>query len=563
METSLKRSLDSPRAGSRDTVVLSASRICIKYAGCRECSLDRASVTLHAGERVGIVGPSGGGKTTLLRALEGSLAVDSGQIIRNGTVALVYQDLRLVSERSCRDNVCSGLFGEIPFYQGLRSFPKEVRLRAEDLMEDLGLSRLADRPVGQLSGGQKQRAAIARALISRPRVLLADEPFAALDRANVRRTLNLLETLQEKYGFALAISIHDPAIARGFFQRVLAVHDATVEDVESYDAYLSGSQSWGTNTVVKENTGAVDHFAAEFLPPESRVASVEVGTETPTTSARPESAAVQDRSVTEHSPLMRRLMSGLIMAAIVGALAWSATSLDLEGAAFSGAGSGIVRFLGGIVPESWAEFVALPWATLGASLVQTVQMALLGTAMGILLSFPLSIPASRNISSRGVQGVFRLLLNAIRTVPSIFWALLFVSFVGLGPVAGVFALACYSCGYLTKFFYEALEDADHRPAMALRSLGAGRLQTFVWATFPAARPALIGSCLFVFEYNIRAASVLGVVGAGGIGQDLMYYIEWREFPSAAAGLLMILGVVVALDSLSQWWRRRLTLAHRS
>ncbi len=88
---------------------------------------------------------------------------------------------------------------------------------------------------------------------------------------------------------------------------------------------------------------------------------------------------------------------------------------------------------------------------------------------------------------------------------------------------------------------------------------------FTQAVFPAARPVLVAACLFVFEYNIRSASILGVVGAGGIGvvgaggigQDLMYYIEWREFPAAAAGLAMILVVVIALDSFSEWWRRRL------
>ncbi len=544
--------LESSRKETSGTVVLSASRIGVKYPGCKSCSLDKASLSLFEGERVAIVGPSGGGKTTLLRALEGSLPLDSGQVLRHGPVALVYQDLRLVSERTCLDNVCSGLFGELPFYKGLWSFPREVRMRCEDLLEDLGLSRLAHRPVSQLSGGQKQRVAIARALISRPRVLLADEPFAALDRANARRTLHLLETLQAKYRFALAVSVHDPMMASGFFNRVIAVHDATVEE---YRVSADSAASW-THT-----PGGVDHFAAEFLPPEKRKQPSQ-STAADKSNTDPVSGSTQDRSVTEHSPILAKVMAGLIIAGILAALAWSAMSLELKGASFAGAGSGIVRFLGDIVPSSWAELVALPWATLSASLLQTIQMALLGTAIGILLSFPLAIPASRNVAPRPVQGTMRLLLNAIRTVPSIFWALLFVSFVGLGPVAGVFALAFYSCGYLTKFFYEALEDADHRPAMALKSLGASPLQTFVWATFPAARPALIGACLFVFEYNIRSASVLGVVGAGGIGQDLMYYIEWREFPKAAAGLLMILSVVVVLDGISHWWRRRMTVSHR-
>ena len=169
----------------------------------------------------------------------------------------------------------------------------------------------------------------------------------------------------------------------------------------------------------------------------------------------------------------------------------------------------------------------------------------------------MAVMASRQTSPGPIRVPARLLLNLVRTVPSIFWGLIFVAFVGLGPVAGVFALAAYSVGDLTKFFCEGLEDIDARAGAALRALGATRLQVFTQAVFPAARSVLVAACLFVFEYNIRSASILGVVRAGGIGQDLMYYIEWREFPAAAAGLAMILVVVIALDSFSEWWRRRL------
>ena len=184
-------------------------------------------------------------------------------------------------------------------------------------------------------------------------------------------------------------------------------------------------------------------------------------------------------------------------------------------------------------------------------------MALLGTVIGIALSFPFGVLAARELGPPKLRPFVRFLLNTVRTVPSIFWALVFVAMLGLGPVSGVFALAAYSTGYLTKFFYEGLEDVDPRAALALKALGASRTQSFLLAIFPAARPVLTGSCFFMFEYNIRAASILGIVGAGGIGQDLMYYIEWRQFPSAAAGLLLLLVIVVGLDTISERLRKQL------
>jgi phosphonate transport system permease protein len=543
--------------------LLTASRVCIRYTGCSKCSLDHVSLDLREGERVAVIGPSGGGKTTLLRALEGSLRPTSGQIIRNGSAALVYQDLRLVAERTVLDNACSGAFGELRPWQGILRFPEDIRLRALDLLEDLGLRDLHDRRVGSLSGGQRQRVAMARALMSRPRVLIADEPMAALDRRNARRTLLLLLTLQQKYGFALVVSIHEPDMAAGLFTRFVVVDDGKVDELPAsmfgpgreYRLYeFAGSSVRGGR--LPRTTEPVDlPTTPEFEPDAGDVGPASLKDlrfwDDP---ANPE----QDRALTPPPSLAARLIPITVILSVLVALVWSVSALKIQNSSFQGAAQGIRTFLAGMIPGSWAELIALPWAQLGASLLQTVQMALVGTVLGITLSLPFAVLASRQTGPRTLRGIMRFFLNGVRRVPSIFWALLFVAFVGLGPVAGVFALAAYSCGYLTKFFYEGLEDADNRPASALSALGGSRIQTFLWATLPAARPALIGSCLFMFEYNIRAGSVLGVVGAGGIGQDLMYYIEWRQFPAAAAGLLMLLGVVVLLDTISQMWRRKLT-----
>jgi phosphonate transport system permease protein len=547
---------------SLEDALLVASRVSVRYPRCRHCSLEDASLAIGPGERVALVGPSGGGKTTLLRVLEGSLAPSEGQILRHGRAALIYQDLRLVVERTVLANVCSGAFGSMAAHEGFWGFPGSVRERATELLEELGLGQLARRRVGSLSGGQRQRVAIARALMARPSILLADEPLAALDRRNARRTLDLLQSLQSRHGFALVLSIHDPDIAAGFFTRFVAVDDGQVSELPR--EMFGSSREWrqyefAASRPVSSVQGD-DDGTFESPKEDSHMGWLPLRNTTAVAQDDPSAEPLeQDRALSaEPSILVRTLWRVGAVLALTVALAWSARSLQISDAAFHGAFQGLMGFLGGVMPKSWAEFVGLPWATLAASLVQTIQMAILGTFLGVMFSLPLAVLASRQTGPRLVQGATRFLLNGIRTVPSIFWALLFVAFVGLGPVAGVFALAAYSCGYLTKFFYEALEDADNKPASALRALGASRLQTFWWASLPAARPALLGACLFMFEYNIRASSILGVVGAGGIGQDLMYYIEWRQFPAAAAGLLMLLVIVVALDSVSQAYRRKLT-----
>lgn len=523
-------------ATRRAPIALDARGVGVRYPGCASWVLRGINLRVERGERVGLVGPSGGGKTTLLRALEGTAPMLEGGVQSDGGVALVYQDLRLVNEQSVLDNVCAGALGELPAWGGAWRYGAAVRARAMDLLGDLGLARLAGRRAGSLSGGQRQRVAIARALCARPGVVLADEPLSALDPENSRRILDVLRGLQDKHGFALVISTHDPSIAPDFFDRVLRVRDGELADASA-------------------------EFAARPRPqagPPSFPAPIEVLRDGEAIAPKEAEGPQDDAHAGESSWARVAGWAGFVVL-LGAALAWSVSGLGLDRGSFAGAVDGMRDFAARMLPGSWQEFVELPWASLFASLLQTIQMALVGTVVGIALSLPLAVMASRQTGPWFVRWPVRFLLNMVRTVPAIFWALLFVAFAGLGPVAGVMALAAYSVGYLTKFFYETLEDADDRPAKALRALGASRLQAFARAILPTARPGLLGACLFVFEYNIRSASVLGVVGAGGIGQDLMYYIEWRQFPAAVAGLAMILAVVVALDAVSQWQRKRLAL----
>ncbi len=192
-----------------------------------------------------------------------------------------------------------------------------------------------------------------------------------------------------------------------------------------------------------------------------------------------------------------------------------------------------------------------------AALIETIQMSILGTTIGALLSIPIALFSARNLSPRWLLWLGNILQNAVRSVPSIFLGLFFVSATGLGAPAGTLALAIYTIGYLAKFYQEAIEAVDQRPILALEVIGASWWQVAQYGIFPQVLPLGLGYTLWMFEYNIRAASVLGVVGAGGIGFELVSYIRGFEYTKATTIMLVIFVVVSAIDFLSSKLRHRL------
>jgi phosphonate transport system permease protein len=189
--------------------------------------------------------------------------------------------------------------------------------------------------------------------------------------------------------------------------------------------------------------------------------------------------------------------------------------------------------------------------------VQTLQMALLGTVFGFLIACPLGFLSADGVTSKWFSRPLRFCLMILRSVPALIWALFFVSSLGLGVVSGVAALSVYSIGYFAKLLYEGVEDLERKPFMALQQLGATRWQAARHALLPSSKPLLISSFIFLLEYNVRSASLLGLVGAGGLGQDLMYYIEWREYSSVFAILLLFVSVVLIFDQVSRLTREQI------
>ncbi len=205
-------------------------------------------------------------------------------------------------------------------------------------------------------------------------------------------------------------------------------------------------------------------------------------------------------------------------------------------------------------------FVRPDWSHLGLYIAQmwlTLQIALWGTALAILLAIPLGVAGARNVAPAWLQQPTRWVLNIFRAVPDLVVGTVFLVAVGLGPFAGVLALAINTGGVLGKLFSEAVEAIDPRPVEGVRSVGASRLQEVVWGVLPQVAPLWTSYALYRFESNARSATVLGLIGAGGIGQLLFDSMNGFAYGQTAAIVIVIVVAVTAIDLLSQAVRTRL------
>ncbi|MHA6494373.1 phosphonate ABC transporter, permease protein PhnE [Pseudomonas borbori] len=187
--------------------------------------------------------------------------------------------------------------------------------------------------------------------------------------------------------------------------------------------------------------------------------------------------------------------------------------------------------------------------------LETLAMSAIGTLLAAILGLALALPAAGRFGWLALSGA-RLLLNALRAIPELVWAALVVLAAGLGPNAGTLALALHTTGVLGRLFAEALENTAKEPAEAIRLNGGGHIAAFCYGTLPTVLPQLIAYSLYRWENNIRMASVLGFVGAGGLGQMLYVSLSLFQQAQAATVILAMLLLVLAVDALSGWARQR-------
>ncbi|MGB0334732.1 MAG: phosphonate ABC transporter, permease protein PhnE [Opitutales bacterium] len=213
--------------------------------------------------------------------------------------------------------------------------------------------------------------------------------------------------------------------------------------------------------------------------------------------------------------------------------------------------------LGGFLRDFFPPDLSVLGQT-GSALVETLEIAILATFLAIILSMVIGLGAAQTIAPKWLVLTMRMLLNIIRTIPSLIWAVIAVAAMGANALAGVAALTLYSTGYLGKFFSEAFESVDMKVARSLRGIGADPLQAFQYGIWPHAKPIIWSHCIWMLEYNIRSASIIGYVGAGGLGLQLHAYQEFHQWDRFATVLICILLVVTILDLLSERIRQRIT-----
>lgn len=226
-------------------------------------------------------------------------------------------------------------------------------------------------------------------------------------------------------------------------------------------------------------------------------------------------------------------------------------------ARYRGALTTILTLAGDATPPDFSR-----WTKWGKPLVETLAMSIAGTVLGGLIALPLAGLAARNVAPNWAGEPVRLLLNAMRSIPGLIWGVLFVAAVGFGPLPGIFALAAHSTGVLGKFYSEIFEHVDRAPGNALRAHGVSPLGVFRFGVWPQVLPRLMDATIYRWEHNVRAATTLGVVGAGGLGLEIVTAFHLFEYREAAALVLVLLAMVTLLNGASAFIRKRFVSPNR-
>jgi phosphonate transport system permease protein len=237
---------------------------------------------------------------------------------------------------------------------------------------------------------------------------------------------------------------------------------------------------------------------------------------------------------------------------VVAAIVWSWEGSEIRPLELLRHAGNMVEFARDFVPPNFSD-----WRTYVKEMVVTFQIAVAGTFLAILASVPLGLLCAENMVPPWVWQPVRRLMDCARAINEMVFAMLFVVAVGLGPFAGVMALFVHTTGTLAKLYAEAVETIDPRPVEGIRATGAGRLEEILYGVLPQVLPLWLSYSLYRFEANVRSASVVGMVGAGGIGMVLWEVIRGFYFRETAAVMLLVVAGVTITDLVSAQIRKAL------
>ncbi len=255
----------------------------------------------------------------------------------------------------------------------------------------------------------------------------------------------------------------------------------------------------------------------------------------------------------ERYSLRERIVQWIWLGGIAVAAAWSVSALDIEWAFFADAHEQAADLISRMWPPRWSYLPRIV-----QPLIETLHIATLGTMIAIVFALPVAFLAARNTTyNQATWLVGRAMLVLSRSINTVIWGLLFVAIFGPGPVAGICAVAARSVGFIAKLVAEAIEEVDAGQIEAVESTGASTLQVYGVAILPQILPVLIGTSIYRWDINVRESSVLGFVGAGGIGLLLYASINQFAWSQAIVILIAILGIVIISEALSAYVRSRI------
>ena len=255
----------------------------------------------------------------------------------------------------------------------------------------------------------------------------------------------------------------------------------------------------------------------------------------------------------ERYSFKERLVQWLWLGGIAIAAAWSVSALDIEWAFFADAHEQAADLIARMWPPRWSYLPRIV-----QPLIETLHIATLGTMIAIVFALPVAFLAARNTTyNQATWLIGRAMLVLSRSINTVIWGLVFVAIFGPGPVAGICAVAARSVGFIAKLVAEAIEEVDAGQIEAVESTGASTLQVYGVAILPQILPVLIGTSIYRWDINVRESSVLGFVGAGGIGLLLYASINQFAWSQAIVILIAILGIVIISEALSAYVRSRI------
>ena len=256
-------------------------------------------------------------------------------------------------------------------------------------------------------------------------------------------------------------------------------------------------------------------------------------------------------------PLKKRIRKWAIILVVIAIYIWAFAGMPAV-ALKDSAVTAIKGIVNGLIHPDW-EYVYDPSGEdLLRSLLETLAIAVLGTFISTILCIPLALMAARNLTKhRWISSLGKVILSAIRVFPELILALLFIKAVGLGPFAGILALGIHSIGMLGKLIAESIENMDFGAVEALTASGANKVQTMWFAVVPEVLPAFMSYTLYRFEISVRAATILGIVGAGGIGAPLIFALNGHSWDRVGMILIGIIVMVTMIDIISGTIRKRI------